>query len=94
VAVQLRIGVGALRPIATPPQVLVGDPEPEAPNPPCRGLFLFICSMVQEAHMPSGHKQEPDYGGPEPSWQSMALVAAVLAASGVSLLCLVVEWWS
>jgi hypothetical protein len=50
--------------------------------------------MVQEAHVPSNYKQEPDYGGSEPSLESMALVAAILAGLGVSLLCLVVEWWS
>jgi hypothetical protein len=50
--------------------------------------------MVPEVHVPSNYKQEPDYRGPEPSLESMALVAAILAGLGVSLLCLVVEWWS
>jgi hypothetical protein len=42
--------------------------------------------------MPSGYEQEPDYRGPEPSWQSLALVAAILAGVAVCLLYLAMEW--
>jgi hypothetical protein len=44
--------------------------------------------------MPSDYEQEFDYSGPEPSWESMALVAVILAGISVSLLHLAVEWWS
>jgi hypothetical protein len=42
--------------------------------------------------MPSGYEQEPDFGGPEPSWQSIALVAAILAGIAITLLYLALEW--
>ncbi len=42
--------------------------------------------------MPSGYEQDPGWGGPEPSWQSLVLVAAMLAAIAASLLYIAIEW--
>jgi hypothetical protein len=73
----------------------VGPRSRRGPEPPVSGpLLRSFAPMVQEIHVPSNYKQEPDHGGPEPSLESMALVAAILAGLGVSLLCVVVEWWS
>lgn len=44
--------------------------------------------------MPSDYEHESDYRGPEPSWESIAIAAAVLAGTSVFLLYLVVERWS
>jgi hypothetical protein len=61
-------------------------------EPPVSGpLFRFLGRAAQ---MPTDYEHEADYRGPEPSWESIAIAAAVLAGTSVSLLYLVVEWWS
>jgi hypothetical protein len=62
------------------------------PSLPVDNLALAERVGLDRLKMPSGYEQEPDFGGPEPSWQSIALVAAILAGIAITLLYLALEW--
>jgi hypothetical protein len=38
--------------------------------------------------MPSGDEQEPQYGGPEPTWRGTIVACVIAAAIGVGLILL------